>query len=391
MITREMTPELLQAARDYPTVTLTGPRQSGKTTLARACFPELPYVNLEAPDVRAAVAGDPRTFLSRHASGAILDEVQRLPELLSYLQEHVDAHPGAVRFVLTGSHQPLLRQAVGQSLAGRTAMLHLLPFSLGELRGYGELPGLPALLVRGFYPSLHERRLDVRRYLGNYIQSYLERDLRDMLLVKDLRAFQQFLVLLAGRIGQPLNLAALGNDSGISAPTLKSWLSVLEASHVVHVVSPWSTHLRKRLVRAPKVYFTDVGLASHLLGIHREEHVWDHPLRGALFENLVVAEVLKGALNRGVQPRLHHYRDSNGNEVDLLVEEGGRLVPVEIKSSMTFSTEFLTGIEHLRRLAPPNLAGGMVVYAGELEPALRGVRVRSILASTCLWSELTES
>ncbi len=391
MIPREMTAELKQAARDYPTVTLTGPRQSGKTTLAKACFPDLAYINLEAPDVRAVVAADPRAFLNRHGGGAILDEVQRLPELLSYLQEHVDAHPGTTCFILTGSHQPRLRQAVEQSLAGRTAVLHLLPFTLGELRGYGVLPGLPALLVRGFYPGLHERRLEARRFLGNYIQSYLERDLRDMLQVKDLRAFQQLLVLLAGRIGQPLNLAALGNDSGLSAPTVKAWLSVLEASHVVHVVPAWSTHLRKRLVRAPKVYFTDVGLASHLLGIHREEHVWDHPLRGALFENLVVVEVLKGALNRGLQPHLHHYRDSNGNEVDLLVEEGDRLVPVEIKSSMTFSTEFLTGIEHLRQLAPPNLSGGMVVYAGDQEPVLRGVQVRSILSSTGLWSELTES
>lgn len=388
MITRDITHELNQALRDFPTVTLTGPRQSGKTTLARQTFPDLPYVNLEAPDTLALVASDPRAFLARHGAGAILDEIQRMPALLSYVQEWVDAKGASSRFVLTGSHQPLLRQAVGQSLAGRTAFLHLLPFTLNEVRAYGPLPSLSRLLLRGFYPALHERGLDARRYLGNYVQSYVERDLRVLLQVKDLHAFQLVLTLLAGRIGQPLNLAALGSDAGVSATTLKAWISVLEAAHLLYLLPAWSTQMRKRLVRAPKPYFCDVGLASYLLGIHGEGQLWPHPLRGALFENLVVMEVVKGALNEGFLPRLSYYRDSNGKEVDLLVEEEGRVIPVEIKSSTTFSPDFLAGIEHVQRLDPPGLTQGVIVHAGDREDVVRGIQLRPILGAGTLWEVL---
>ncbi|MBK8164435.1 MAG: ATP-binding protein [bacterium] len=392
MITRALTPELLAALAEYPVVTVLGPRQSGKTTLARMTLPELPYRSLEDPDVRAAAEADPRGFLAGLPEGGILGEVQRLPSLLSYLQGVVDeaALTGTrVRFILTGSHQPLLHEAISQSLAGRTAMLNLWPFSLPELRRYGGAPPSPfELVVRGFFPRVHQESLDPRRFFNAYLQTYVERDVRALIQLRDLSVFQKFLTLLAGRVGQLVNATALANDVGVSAQTIRNWLSVLKASYIVFELPPYAANIRKRLVKSPKLYFADVGLAAFLLGIHTPEQAARDPLRGALYENLVIAEILKGAASRGLRPDLCFYRDSYGNEVDLIIRESGTLTPVEIKSAATFSPDFTKGLARLAATGVERLAPGVVLYNGELSHNVRGVRAFDPLRSGDLWGEI---
>ncbi len=392
MITRALTPELLAALAEYPVVTVLGPRQSGKTTLARMTLPSLPYRSLEDPDVRAAAEADPRGFLAGLPEGGILGEVQRLPLLLSYLQGVVDeaALTGTrVRYVLTGSHQPLLHEAITQSLAGRTAILNLWPFSLPELRGYSDVPLQPfELVVRGFYPRVHQESLDPRRFFNAYLQTYVERDVRALIQLRDLSVFQRFLTLLAGRVGQLVNATALANDVGVSAQTIRNWLSVLKASYIVFELQPYAANIRKRLVKSPKLYFADVGLAAFLLGIHTPEQAARDPLRGALYENLVIAEILKGAASRGLRPDLCFYRDSYGNEVDLIIRESGTLTPVEIKSAATFSPDFTKGLARLAATGVERLAPGVVLYNGELSHNVRGVRVFDPLRSGDLWGEI---
>lgn len=380
LIEREISEELKRAAAEYPVVTILGPRQSGKTTLARMTFPNKPWVSLEDPDVRMAAEADPRGFLAQFPDGAILDEVQRLPVLLSYLQGVVDRQKGKGRFILTGSHQPRLHEAVSQSLAGRTAVLTLWPFSFGELRRYGALDDPFEVIVRGCYPRVHEERLDPRRFYNGYLQTYVERDVRALLQVRDLSAFQRFLVLLAGRIGQVANMSALANDAGVTAPTLRQWLSVLLASYLVFELPPWFENVGKRLVKSPKLYFADVGLAAFLLGIQSADQARRDPLRGNLYENLIVMDVVKRLSNAGRRPEVFFYRDSHGNEVDLLIRREGVLVPVEIKSASTFSTAFLKGIQRFRQVAPEGrVAAGFVLFNGELHHEIDGVRVTNPL------------
>ncbi len=389
MIERDITGELLASAAEYPVVTVMGPRQSGKTTLVRAAFPDKPYFSLEYPDVRAAAEADPRGFLGQAPEGAILDEVQRLPELLSYLQGMVDERGRAGMFVLTGSHQPRLHEAISQSLAGRTAMLELWPFSLAELRRYRRDWRAFELVVKGFFPRLHEKGLEPRRFFNGYLQTYVERDVRALINLRDLSAFQRFLTLLAGRVGQVVNLSALSNDVGVSATTIRSWLSVLKASYVVFELPSFHGSLRKRVVKSPKIFFTDVGLAAFLLGIRTEEQAARDPLRGSLYENLVIADVIKGALNRGIRPQVHFYRDSHGNEVDLLIREGSRLIPVEIKSASTFSPDFLKGLERFRGLGLEQVEPGAVLYNGAERFEIKGVRVFNPLHAGDLWAAIT--
>lgn len=380
LIEREITEELKRAAAEYPVVTILGPRQSGKTTLARMTFPNKPWVSLEDPDVRMAAEADPRGFLAQFPDGAILDEVQRLPVLLSYLQGVVDRQQGKGRFILTGSHQPRLHEAVSQSLAGRTAVLTLWPFSFGELRRYGALDDPFDVIVRGCYPRVHEERLDPRRFYNGYLQTYVERDVRALLQVRDWSAFHRFLVLLAGRIGQVANMSALANDAGVTAPTLRQWLSVLLASYLVFELPPWFENVGKRLVKSPKLYFADVGLAAFLLGIQSADQARRDPLRGNLYENLIVMDVVKRLSNAGRRPEVFFYRDSHGNEVDLLIRREGMLVPVEIKSASTFSTVFLKGIQRFRQVAPEGrVADGLVLFNGELHHEIAGVRVTNPL------------
>lgn len=388
MITRAITPELHEAAREYPAVSILGPRQSGKTTLARMTFPGKAYVSLEDPDVRMAAEADPRGFLQDLAEGAILDEIQRLPALLSYLQGVIDADPKPGRYILTGSHQPQVHEAITQSLAGRTAILTLWPFALPELRAYKTDWDPFELIVRGTFPGLHERSMNPRRFFNSYLQTYVERDVRSMLHVRDLGQFQRFLKLLAGRVGQLVNLAGLANDVGMSRTTLRNWLNVLEASYVVFELPPYFANVRKRTVRSPKIYFTDPGLAAFLLGIHKAEHAARDPLRGSLYENLVIVEALKGGLNRGIRPEAYFYRDAHGNEVDLLLREEGRLVPIEIKSAATFSREFTKGLARFAAADSEGLAPGVVLYRGDKAHTVHGVRVMNPLACADLWAAL---
>lgn len=376
MITRDITHELLQSASEYPVVTILGPRQSGKTTLARMTFPDKPWVSLEDPDVRMAAEADPRGFLGQFPAGAILDEVQRYPELLSYLQGVVDRESGKGRYILTGSHQPRLHEAVSQSLAGRTAVLNLWPFSLAELRHYASAWDSFELIVRGCYPRVHEEKLDPRRFYNGYLQTYVERDVRALIQLRDLSAFQKFLVLLAGRTGQVLNMASLANDVGVSAPALRQWLSVLKASYLVFELPPYFANIGKRLIKSPKIYFADVGLAAFLLGIHTAEQASRDPLRGNLYENLIVVDVLKTFCNAGQRPELFFYRDTHGNEVDLLIRQSRRLTPVEIKSSSTFLPDFLKGIRRFKEAAREEGAGeAFVLFNGEQSHQVQGVRV----------------
>ena len=363
MIEREITPCLIDLFQRYPIVTLTGPRQSGKTTLCRAAFPDLDYVNLEAPDVREFAQSDPRGFLSRLGEGAILDEIQRAPELLSYLQEIVDETGRDGLFVLTGSEQSRLSDAVGQSLAGRTALLRLLPFSLAERRLAGAREDVDGILYTGFYPRIHDRGLEARQALGDYVETYVERDVRRMGEIRNLSGFRRFLRLCAGRAGQLVNLSALGADAGVSHPTARHWLAILEASYVVFLLPPYFANIRKRLVKSPKLYFHDVGLASHLIGIEHAEQLATHPLRGALFENTVVIEALKHRFNRGRRSNLSFFRDARGLECDLLYESGNRTGAIEIKSGATVAADWFKGLDRIAD-AVPGIDVRAVVHGG---------------------------
>jgi len=389
MITRDITEELVRSAGEYPVVTILGPRQSGKTTLAQMTFPEKPYFSLEDPDVRVAAESDPRGFLGQVKGSAILDEVQRLPALLSYVQGMVDKDRKRGRFILTGSHQPQLHEAITQSLAGRTAMLTLWPFSLHELSRYKTAQDPFDLIVSGCFPRLHEEALEPRRFFNSYLQTYVERDVRMLIQLRDLSQFQQFLTLLAGRVGQVINLASLSNDVGVSTTTIRNWLSVLKASFVVFELPPFFENVRKRVIKSPKIFFTDVGLAAFLLGIHTKEHAFRDPLRGNLYENLVIADIMKGALNKGIKPEMFFFRDSHGNEVDLLIKEKGTLTPVEIKSAGTFAADFIKGLERFQMLKIKRVATGAVLYNGEQQFNVRGVRIFNPFLVEDIWQTLT--
>ncbi len=369
MIRRVLEAKLRGLARKFPVVTVTGPRQSGKTTLCRAAFPEKAYTSLEAPDVRAYAQRDPRGFLADHRQGAILDEVQRVPDLLSYLQPEVDARPVRGRFILTGSANLALLQSVSQSLAGRTALLNLLPLSLDEIRLFPRAPdGLLDMLWRGGFPAIFDRDLSPPDWYSSYVGTYLERDLRLLLNVGDLTTFQTFLRLCAGRTAQLLNLSALGADCGVTHGTGRSWISVLEASFVAYRVPPFHSNVAKRLVKTPKLHLYDSGLACYLLGIRSPDHLREHPLRGAIFETWVASEIVKARVHRGLPASLFHARDRKGAEVDLVLERNEGLLLVEAKSAATVADDFFAGLEAVApRLAPAR--GGktpqrVVVYGG---------------------------
>lgn len=375
MIHRDITRELQEAAGEYPVVTLFGPRQSGKTTLVQMTFPDKAYTSLEDPDIRLAAHTDPRGFLSGLPEGGILDEIQRLPELLSYIQGIVDRQRKPGMFILTGSHQPGLHQSVSQSLAGRTAVMTLLPFSIAELRNYKNDWEPFDLIVKGAYPRLHEEGLKPSRFYNGYTQTYIERDVRALINLKDLTSFQQFLTLLAGRTGQLVNYTSLSNDVGVSATTIKNWISVLKASFVIFELPPFFENIRKRVVKSPKIYFCDVGLAAHLLGIETPEQVSRDPLRGGLYENLIIQDILKSLFNRGKRPDLFFYRDTHGNEVDLLIRKGRSLVPIEIKSAATFTPNFIQGIERFRKVSGDRCLPGYVLYNGHEQYTLKETRI----------------
>lgn len=349
VIERQLAPKILEWASQYPVVTVTGPRQSGKTTLVKALFPGHAYISLEDPDQRAFAREDPRAFLERVRDGAIFDEIQNVPELASYLQTEVDARPEPGRFILTSSRQFELMESVSQSLAGRTAIARLLPFSLSELYGNdatGKAPDLDQVLHTGFFPRIHDRGLRASEAMSFYVSTYLERDVRQLLRVSDLGTFERFLRLAAGRTGQIVNSSALGSEVGVSHNTIRQWLSILESSHIIRLLPPWSGNLGKRLVKTPKLYFLDTGLAAALWGVGEASQLATHPLRGALFETFVVGEALKARFHRGLGDNLFFYRDHVGHEVDLLLEHGDGLDLVEIKSSRTIHGDFFKGLGH---------------------------------------------
>lgn len=365
MIARDAEVTIRTLLHGFPIITITGPRQSGKTTLAKAIFADKPYASLEDPDLRLSAHDDPRSFLERFPDGAVLDEVQRCPELFSYLQTRVDADGRMGLYILTGSQQFGLLSGITQSLAGRTAFVELLPFSFQELAKAGKLPlQADPLLHTGCYPPIHDRDLTPRAWFSAYVTAYIERDVRQMLRIQELETFQRFVRLCAGRTGQLLNLSSLATECGITHNTAKAWISVLEASYIVFLLRPHHANFNKRLVKSPKLYFYDVGLVSWLLGIQTPEQIETHPLRGNIFETCVIAELMKSRLNRGERPNLFFWRDSNGNEVDVIVEEGTRLMPVEIKSGKTVTWEAFDGLKKWRALARDISLESVLIYGG---------------------------
>lgn len=365
MYQRILAEELTLLAGQFRTVSLIGPRQAGKSTLCRMVFPDYTYLSLEDPDVREYATSDPRAFLAAHPRHVILDEIQRVPTLLSYIQGIVDRDQQMGQFILTGSHQLELSAAISQSLAGRTAVLTLFPLSFEELPA--QQRSAEQCVWEGGMPGRHADNIDVSRYYRSYFQTYVERDVRLMVQVKDLALFEKFVRLCAGRVGQILNASSLASDVGVSPHTAQHWLSVLEASFIIVRLQPFFENFGKRLVKASKLYFVDSGLACWLLGIHTAQQVARDPLWGSLFENLVVMEAFKARCNRGLEPELYYFRDSHGNEVDLLLRQNRRLRPIEVKAARTFDRSFLRGLSFFTKLAADRAARGVVVYAGDEE------------------------
>ena len=366
MIERILKARLLELTKKYPIVTLTGPRQSGKSTLLKTAFLEYKYVSLEDPDMRLFATEDPRGFLATYPNKTIIDEVQRVPSIFSYIQTHTDKENKEGMYLLAGSHNFLLMESINQSLAGRTAILRLLPFSHIEMKEGNILP--PTVneeIFKGAYPRLYDKNITPTDYYPFYIQTYVERDVRLMRNIGDLSKFIRFLKLCAGRIGQLLNISSLANECGVSVTTATSWISILEASYICYLLKPDHNNYAKRLVKAPKLYFYDTGLACSLLDIRNADQIATHFLRGGLFENLVINEFIKEAYNKGKEPNLSFWRDSTGNEVDLLCTIEGKQYAYEIKSGATYSSDFFKGISKWAKLsgATPELC--FVIYNGD--------------------------
>jgi predicted AAA+ superfamily ATPase len=375
MFKRQMGKELRSMSEQYPVVSVTGPRQSGKTTLVREVFSEKPYANLESLRISELVEADPIAFLDSYPNGAILDEIQRYPKLLSEIQIRVDESEIKGMFILTGSHQVGLHGAIAQSLAGRTSILHLLPMSMQELDDEKIGFTLDEILYRGGFPRIYKDELNPSKAYANYVQTYLERDLRQMIEVKNLQLFQRFLKLCAGRIGQIFNKENLANEVGVSAKTISHWLSILEASYLIFLLPPYFENFGKRIIKSPKLYFCDVGLAAYLLGIETISQMERDPLRGNLVENLIILELIKTRWNQGLDHRLFFYRDSHRNEVDVLFQRGHELVPIEIKSAKTFNQSFLKGLASFKNLVGDRCQNPTLIYSGLDELKIKDVQL----------------
>jgi predicted AAA+ superfamily ATPase len=363
-ITRKLEVVMDRLVRQYPVVTVTGPRQSGKTTLCRKLFPEYNYVSLEKPDIRRRAQNDPNGFLEDLKERAIIDEVQRVPELFSYIQVIVDEAQIPGQFILTGSAQFELFEKIGQSLAGRTTLLKLLPFSFGEIYKSDDTISIDDVLFKGFYPRIFDQELNPSEALSHYFSTYIERDLRSIINIKDLSRFETFIRLCSGRTGQILNFNALANEAGINHNTASSWISVLEASYLVFRLKPHYNNLNKRLVKAPKLYFIDCGLACNLLDMQNPGHLANHPLKGSLFETFIVSEILKQQLNRSLRPNLYYWRDNVGHEIDLILDFGTTVLPIEIKSGKTITSDFFKNLDYYRKLNSSS-AKALLIYGGD--------------------------
>ena len=379
MIKRDLTDKLKQLAAQFPAISLMGPRQSGKTTLVKMVFPEYAYFSFEDPDIRELVRNDPRAFLNRtkDAPGVIFDEVQHIPELFSYMQTHIDLYKKRGHFILTGSHNLLLNQAITQSLAGRTAILTLLPLSIHELTQAQKLPNtIDDTLFTGQYPIFYTDSLSVVDWQRSYINSYVERDVRQIQRVIDLSIFQKFLRLCAGRIGQVLNINSLSNDTGMSTHTIKQWLSILETTYIIFLLQPYYRNLGKRVIKSPKLYFYDTGLACSLLSITNSDQLFTHHIRGHLFESFIIADFIKQRHNKGLNPNIFFWRDKTDYEIDCIVEDGASLTPIEIKVSQTFSSHFFDHFKKWNEFAHTDPSANILLYGGELsQPTKRGTLV----------------
>jgi uncharacterized protein len=365
MFKRSLTTHIQQLAKKYSVVTIVGPRQSGKTTLVQTAFPNKPYINMEEMEHRSLATLDPKSFMEKYPQGAILDEIQRTPHLLSYIQVIVDRTDQKGMFVLTGSHQAELHSAISQSLAGRTSLLRLFPLSLQEIRLAKIDSPIEEILLKGGFPKIYKEDLPIANAYSSYFQTYVERDVRSLLQIKDIILFERFIKLIASRIGQVINYASLASDVGISAVTIKEWLSVLEATYIIFRLEPYFENFGKRSIKSPKIYFTDTGLVCYLLGIETVDQLIKDPLYGNLFENWIVIELMKARYNQALDPRLFFYRDVSGKEVDLLIQKGSHLIPIEIKSNKTFSPSFLNNLKYFHLQCPKKAKDGAIIYSGD--------------------------
>ena len=366
MIQRGASSKIKQLAKKFPAVGLLGPRQSGKTTLAKELFPKKPYVSFENQDNILLVTKDPRAFLDQYKTGAIFDEIQRVPQLLSYLQGVIDDQPNKVGlFIITGSQNLLLLESISQTLAGRIAFIQLLPFSFTELASSKHgTQSLNKLILNGGYPRLYDRKIKPVDFYPNYLLTYVERDVRQIKNITNLAMFQRFLKVCASRVGQEVNYTSIGNDTGVDQKTVLSWFGILEASFIAFRLQPFYNNLGKRLTQMPKLYFYDTGLCCSLLELETESHVNTHPLRGALFENLIILELLKARFNNGQRSNLFYWRDRTGNEIDVLLDQSAQVVPIEIKTSATFTSDYVKGINYWKKINP-NVKKAFVVFTGK--------------------------
>ena len=363
MINRKAEKRLKELYAIFKVIAITGPRQSGKTTLVKSIFLLKPYVNLENPDTRQYSIEDPRGFLSQYPNGAILDEVQRSPLLFSYLQEIVDNNSQNGQFILTGSNNFLLNENISQSLAGRVGYLSLLPFSFEELDSENKLSNENEYILQGFYPPLYDKKILAKDWIPNYIKTYIERDVRQIKNITDLLVFERFMGLLAGRTGQEINYSSLSVETGVDVKTIQSWIGILESSFIIYLLKPFYKNYNKTIVKRPKLYFYDTAIACSLLRIYSLDHIINHPLRGALFECLIVSEMIKKRMNQGAEVNLYYWRDKTGREIDLLIDETNRVIPVEIKAGKTIHNEFFKNIRYWMKLTGEK--SGKVIYAGD--------------------------
>jgi len=380
MITRTLASKLTSLSKKFQVITVTGPRQSGKTTLVRATFPMMPYVSLEEPDIRQIALTDPRGFLYNYPNGAILDEIQNTPELFSYIQRIVDENRQSL-FILTGSSNFLLMEKISQTLAGRTAILHLLPFSLVELEPL--LDPFETLIFKGQYPRIYDRDISPADFYPSYIQTYVEKDVRLIKNIGDINAFIQFTQLCAGRIGKPLNYANLANDAGISPNTAKSWISILESSYILYRLQPYHRNFNKRLIKSAKLYFYDTGVACSLLGIREQEQVNTHYMKGSLFENLIINEFVKRTFNHGENRQPYYWQDNHGKEIDCVMENENLVTAVEIKAGKTISASYFDNLTYWRSLTTFSDHQEYVVYGGDQSMQIN-------IGSLISWKDLSQ-